>query len=289
VAKALLETQQSGLLPSLEAIEARTLRRIVGILGVVPWHDVQSNFRGTVQECPMVVLRVQAQRVVQSHGIATECCNRCQVVATLRTPLLGIASLEHVLRRQPLTSTSMRCARQWAICDSTHGGLQWELGLRCRACRRFSSGGVRKLRATAEALPTWNQATPSCGNSSGTLRLCARQPLKLCAEAMDRPTAATRTRCHLVAKHASLTERRTAQAEEPEVHLPATLPIGRLELEEGRSQEVRVPAGNQVHGLEIRLDDCLLLAVASILADEPRDGREVLVLLGDHLLHEVPR
>jgi len=45
----------------------------------------------------------------------------------------------------------------------------------------------------------------------------------------------------------------------------------------------------RLHGLEVRLDDCHILPIGAILADKPRSGRKVVVLLGDHVIDKVPR
>merc|ERR1719446_799540 len=79
------------------------------------------------------------------------------------------------------------------------------------------------------------------------------------------------------------------QSEDPEAHPRAALPMGCLELVESYSHEGSSRLGLPLHVHQVVSDDRLGLLTCSVLADEPRSWKELLVNAFNVLTNEVPR
>mmetsp|Transcript_34544 Transcript_34544/g.99206 ORF Transcript_34544/g.99206 Transcript_34544/m.99206 type:complete len:339 (-) Transcript_34544:289-1305(-) len=253
--------------------------------------------------------------MVQPHSIAAQRRHRPQVVAAQRTPLRGVARLKHVLRRQATATAGVLRARQSPVGDASNRP-QRDLTLRERPRSRRGRRGrdaselrrrgaddggrgadARRRRgasrgcggggpSTAEPCAA-HRTLPRCSHSLRSLPLAALEPGQVGAEATHWPGRAWRA---VVADVARLADDLVTKGEQTEVQLGAALLEGGLELEEGHACEERVVALRlQRHGLEVLLNDLLSLSVGTVLPDEPRHWRELLVAVGDHLIHKSPR
>mmetsp|Transcript_78523 Transcript_78523/g.188348 ORF Transcript_78523/g.188348 Transcript_78523/m.188348 type:complete len:269 (-) Transcript_78523:689-1495(-) len=133
-------------------------------------------------------------------------------------------------------------------------------------------------------------AAPSCRHCCCPLgKLGLRlEPWQLRAQAEHRPLHARAFPVADVPRH---TQFPCAQAVESEVQLRTPLAVGRLKLEHRCPQEERVIHCTFLHRRQVRDDDVLVLAICSILANEPGKVAEVvvfLIVLGDELADKGP-
>mmetsp|Transcript_55431 Transcript_55431/g.155556 ORF Transcript_55431/g.155556 Transcript_55431/m.155556 type:complete len:384 (+) Transcript_55431:688-1839(+) len=251
--EAVLEAVQRGPLPSVVAIILRALPGVVGVLGVVARQDAEAHGAGVVQERAVVLFDLEAEGVVQADGVGAQLPHRAEVVAPARTPLGGVARLQHVFRGEALAAAGVRRARQRAVRDAlerrppvTARGRHRNGGRRRpRLSGRGGSGGrdgcVWRLHAHLRGIGASSRrarqsdAAPSGRHCRGPSAAGAQQPRQGGVEATHGPC---RARGCVVANLSGLADL-LAQAEEAEVHLGAALLVGGLELEQDRSHEGR--------------------------------------------------
>mmetsp|Transcript_147316 Transcript_147316/g.382997 ORF Transcript_147316/g.382997 Transcript_147316/m.382997 type:complete len:223 (-) Transcript_147316:1145-1813(-) len=156
-----------------------------------------------------------------------------------------------------------------------------------RALRGHGVYSGQQPAVAAETMAIERHATsPRSGRGFCSFGFGAGEPREVGAEAVNGPLVTWR---HLVAELTCLAKNVTAETEQAEIHLGSAFPIRGLELEEGRAQKVFAVACALLHGHKVSLNCRLVLAVASILADEPWNGRELVVDLGNHLIDKAPR
>mmetsp|Transcript_74701 Transcript_74701/g.216808 ORF Transcript_74701/g.216808 Transcript_74701/m.216808 type:complete len:283 (-) Transcript_74701:9-857(-) len=249
-----------------------------------------------VQEGAVVVVDLEAEGMVEADRVGAERAHHSEVVAAIGAPLRRIARLRHVLRREAHAATDMLRARKRAVGDAFHGAQRrqvamWQALRRARARRQHLRRGRRLLRRLclgaleqsrgAHAPPLRHGATPCIRDRTRTQRQVPRQVLQPRIQAVNRP---------LEGDGACRVQARLAKTKQAEVHLGSALPVGRLKLEHRAAhEEAAVLLSRLPHALQVRLNGGLRHAVATVLADKPRDRRKAIIVFCDHLLHEAPR
>merc|ERR1740123_1770035 len=92
--------------------------------------------------------------MVKPHTVRTELSHHAQIISALRSPLLFVPDLQHILGRPAVASTTEGRARQSAIGNTSHG-LQWWHDARSTGSHNDACGGGSAAAAAAAAAETY--------------------------------------------------------------------------------------------------------------------------------------